>query len=122
MDVPFEVDFGSLRATPLGPYDQLVESSLSSATLTPPQPQANTGSQILYVRIGLTTRNIVFRFETERVEDPETIWNLNSYSHNAEQILLSSILIKFNFSFNFLFNSCFTLHYYYNNLFTSLLY
>ena len=39
-----------------------------------------------YLIVLCKTRIFVFRFETEtRVEYPETIWNLNSYSHNAEQ-------------------------------------
>ena len=28
----------------------------------------------------------MFRFESERVECPETIWNLDSYTHNFEHI------------------------------------
>ena len=52
------------------------------------------------VIILVSTRNFVFRFETERVEYPEIIWNLDSYSHNAEQSnLKSSNLLIFSFRY-----------------------
>ena len=36
---------------------------------------------VFYFEIySVKTQNFVFRFETERVEYPETIWNLDSYS------------------------------------------